>query len=281
MADQHRYPPPRGDEADLFRSFNDELMQHLRRTIGESNPHVIEDAAAFSWAQFMAHQPDRDRNWRGWLYRTAQRKAWELEGERRKHVDIGDTASSQDYFFSLRQAVQPDPFEMRDALEEAFELLERLPERLRRVALLRALGMECSDIGELTGDSKVRVDQLLWRADLHIYEALEERHRTERATPSPRADRLAELEANPPGWLVERIGRAPRAVRRNVAQSETRRLWRRAALALNDLREVAGPEFDEPQRVDLDFTKLQARAAAAMDALNASRGRHARRGLDR
>src|SRR4051812_22709742 len=129
---------------------------------------------------------------------------------------------------------RPDPYATHLEVGEAFDVLERLPERLRRVALLRALGMRHKDIGELTGDSPTRVGQLVARANVHIYEILEERAQAREDLPV-RAQRLVDLEQRPPEWLVDEIGKPPRLTRRDTSLSETRRAWRRAALALDDL----------------------------------------------
>jgi hypothetical protein len=110
-------------------------------------------------------------------------------------------------------AVDPrDEYALRDGVEDAFSILERLSPRLRRVAMLRALGPRHREIGELTGDSPVRVAQLISRASFEIYEVLAERsHEIEHV--SRRAQRLWELERDQPSWLTERIGRAPRSRR--------------------------------------------------------------------
>src|SRR5919202_3848100 len=100
MADQHRYPPARGDEAELFRDYNDELMRTVARTVGWSTPQVIEDACSFAWMKFMQCQPDRRMNWRGWMFRTAQRKAWELEAEQREIRSLDEDAHEQDRTFA-------------------------------------------------------------------------------------------------------------------------------------------------------------------------------------
>jgi DNA-directed RNA polymerase specialized sigma24 family protein len=71
----------RGDEADLFLAYNDELVRTVRGCV-VGHPADIEDACAFAWVQFMRYQPDRDRHWRGWLVRTAQREAWRLTARR-------------------------------------------------------------------------------------------------------------------------------------------------------------------------------------------------------
>lgn len=76
-----RAKPQQGDEARLFAQFNDELMQLVGRSV-RTSPEVIEDACSIAWAQFLAHQPDRARPWKGWLFRTAQREAWRLGRQR-------------------------------------------------------------------------------------------------------------------------------------------------------------------------------------------------------
>jgi DNA-directed RNA polymerase specialized sigma24 family protein len=76
MPDSHDFPPAHGDEAELFRQFHATLMRSVARAVGTSTSEVVEDACAFAWAAFLEHQPARDRNWRGWLYRTAERQAW-------------------------------------------------------------------------------------------------------------------------------------------------------------------------------------------------------------
>jgi hypothetical protein len=62
MAASDSRPGARGDEAELFRAYNDELLRIVSRGVRDVSPQTIEDACAFAWAQFMVHQPDRDRN---------------------------------------------------------------------------------------------------------------------------------------------------------------------------------------------------------------------------
>ena len=72
----------RGDEPELYLAFNHELVKSIARDV-RATPEDIEDACSFAWIQFFRYQPDRDRNWKGWLYRTAQRETWRLNAERR------------------------------------------------------------------------------------------------------------------------------------------------------------------------------------------------------
>src|SRR4051794_32656947 len=96
MADQDLRPPARGDEAELFEAYSHELIRSVAGAVIKTTPQVIEDACAFAWAQFMEHQPDRDRNWRGWLFRTAQREAWRLQREIGEPLPIRDVEEEAD-----------------------------------------------------------------------------------------------------------------------------------------------------------------------------------------
>src|ERR1700710_948349 len=72
MADE--YKPQQGDEAELFALYNDQLMRRVARVV-RTSPDIIEDACSIAWAQFLRHQPDRNREWRAWLsgLRSAKR----------------------------------------------------------------------------------------------------------------------------------------------------------------------------------------------------------------
>jgi DNA-directed RNA polymerase specialized sigma24 family protein len=236
MGDRDRVVGLRGDEAELFRGFNDELVRRIGSYVIHDDPEVIVDACGFAWAQLMRHQPDRDSNWQGWLFRTAAREAWRLSRESRRDrsaiVDLGSDV--------LAEEVSPvDEIEMRQDVVDALSVLAQLDLRLQRVALLRALGFKHPEIAELTGESEVPVDHLLVRAYEAMREILAERTRGERRS-SPRAARLWELEHEPPSWLVDRIGLPRRASHKHGVETE-RRSWRRAALALGDYRAALRP----------------------------------------
>jgi DNA-directed RNA polymerase specialized sigma24 family protein len=238
MADQDPRPPARGDEAELFEAFSHELIRSVAGAVIKTTPQVVEDACAYAWAQFMEHQPDRDRNWRGWLFRTGQREAWRLQRE------IGDSMPIRDVEEEAGNNWVPvdphDQYAIRDGVEDAFSVLEHLSPRLQQIAMLRALGLRHAEISAITGDTPTRVAQLIAQANMRIYEHLEERSLdTERL--SPRAKRLWELERDQPRWLTSRIGRVPQSTRRSASQSEKRRAWRRAALALDDYRRSSIP----------------------------------------
>src|SRR5262249_50384182 len=79
MANSNPRPQLLGDEAELFRDYNDHLMRQIDRHVTTSSPHTVEDACSFAWAQFLRYQPNRSDNWRGWLFQTAIREAWLIE----------------------------------------------------------------------------------------------------------------------------------------------------------------------------------------------------------
>ena len=173
-------------QADLFEAHNPELIRTVAGAMFRMTPQVIEDACAFAWAQFMEHQPDRDRNWQGWLFRTAQREAWRLERESGNPLPVRDT---EDQLGGWAPVDPRDQYAIRDGVEDAFSVLEHLSPRLQRIALLRALGMRHAEISEITGDTSTRVAQLIAQANTRIYEHLEERSLDTKHLP-PRAKRL-------------------------------------------------------------------------------------------
>src|SRR4051794_30202678 len=236
MADQRT---PHGDEAELFRTYNATLMRDVARSVTLADPGVVEDACSFAWMQFMQHQPDRERNWHGWMFRAAQREAWRLEGL--AHADRPLRTSEDERKTDYGEAIDPRNYQAISLdVDEALSIVHELPPRLQRIAMLRALGLKYSEISEITGDSPSRVGVLVTRANLQVYEIIAERARHERAS-SPRAERLWQLERQQPKWLVDELGRLPRVTHRNTDSLSTRRrAWRRAALALDDLREAVG-----------------------------------------
>jgi RNA polymerase sigma factor (sigma-70 family) len=239
MADQRTRAGARGDEADLFRAYNLDLMRLVANGLHGSTPEVVEDACSFAWAQFMRHQPDRGQNWRGWLYRTAQREAWALSRESREAKPL--RTAEEERLTEFADVADPrDPHALNARVSEALSIVRQLPPRLQRIAMMRALGLRYREIGELTGDTVTRVAQLVAQANAQIYDIIAERAHHERES-APRAERLWQLEHEQPAWLVEQLGRVPRSYNRRLSLGTRLRTWRRAALALDDLRELVGP----------------------------------------
>ena len=196
MAASDRYPPARGDEAELFRDFNDELMRLIGHAVHHCTPQIIEDACSFAWAEFLRHQPDRGHNWRGWIFRTAQRQAWVLAREARDALPLISSDGSDQR--GVRGAETIDELELRRDVTDALSVLAQIPPRMQRIALLRALGMRHREIAEITGDSPTSVHRLIVTANERIADVLEARAHAERPS-APRAERLWELERHPPG----------------------------------------------------------------------------------
>jgi DNA-directed RNA polymerase specialized sigma24 family protein len=270
MASSDSPPGPRGDEAELFRAYNDELMRVVARSVHGLSQQTIEDAWAFAWTQFFSHQPDRDRNWQGWLVRTAEREAWALS--RREQRQIGFKEFDRATANVPAHVGTPDTFQIQQDVEDAMALIGRLRPRLQRIALMRGLGFRYSDISAITGDSISRIGQLASLANQEIADMLATRRHSVTPT-SPRAHRLSELESSPPEWLTERIGRLPRISRKVAGHSETRR----AALALDDLRCAVGPDdfpavMERPPR-DADLRRYHDSATRALDLLAQTRAR--------
>jgi DNA-directed RNA polymerase specialized sigma24 family protein len=275
MADPNPYPPARGDEAELFRQFNADLMRSINGAVFVSTPSTIEDACAFAWAEFLKYQPSREINWKGWLFRTAQREAWRIERSWRdpdNHLmRNGDDVECRDPRGSVVESI-----EIRHDVEEALQIIAQLEPRLQRVALLRAFKYGYEQIAEVTGDSLTRVHHLATRADGAISEMLMQR-RNERAALPPRAARLWELEQDPPEWLLAKIGPLPKALRKVAGRPLQQRQWRRAAIALDDYRQLTGAEGFEAMTTEPPANPAlkapHAKAVQAMSELLALRNR--------
>jgi RNA polymerase sigma factor (sigma-70 family) len=231
--------PPRGDEAELFVSYNEELRRTVRGAVNTS-PQNIEDACAFAWVQFLAYQPDRDRNWRGWMFRVAEHEAWRLHRKgRATSVELHEEWSNSGGWADRDTW---DAVQQKHDLDEAVSILRGLPPRHREAAFLQASGYQYDDIALVTGNSRTTVSRLIRRANERIYDALAEQERAQRPLQG-RAGRLDELENDPPKWLVRAIGRPPG--RRAPAAALLQ--WRRAALLIDDYRADIGlRDPDEP-----------------------------------
>src|SRR5690242_9043552 len=168
-------------------------MRTVARHVGTDSSHTIEDAVAFAWERFMVYQPERDRNWQGWLFRTAQRLAWLIERQRLDHVAIRD--SHRD---SESSRAPETTAEIHEDVEAALEVLKQLPLRLQRVSMLRALGFNHREISEATGDSMTRVNVLVRSVNDKLSDLHEDRLR-EQPPVSTRAGRLPRARAGTTG----------------------------------------------------------------------------------
>jgi hypothetical protein len=112
---------PHYDEAALFAEHGRELIAKFTRSVRATSSDV-EDACSFAWVQFIRHQPSRDREWRGWLFRTAQREAWRLTAQDRDAVRI---VGEDELGAGRVLSAVPDP---RDRGAERLEFQEALEE---------------------------------------------------------------------------------------------------------------------------------------------------------
>ncbi len=150
----------RGDEPDLFLAFNDELTRRVRSAV-RADPADVEDACSFAWVQFFRHQPDREREWRGWLFRTAQREAWRLNAQ---HLAERPMLHDTDVYGVDSEHVAADPhdaYEERLQFQAALEELRKLPEHLRAVVLINSMVGRHAKVAEILGVSRQRVGYLL------------------------------------------------------------------------------------------------------------------------
>jgi RNA polymerase sigma factor (sigma-70 family) len=268
-----------GDEEELFQSFNAELHRDVGRAVRASDADV-EDACAYAWAQFLRYQPDRDRNWRGWLYRVATREAIRLSRIDTHTLPIFRT---NEFFESeAKGVVEPidprqDLADKRIDLHDALVMLSRVPGRRKEAAVLKLIGLSYGEIADALDITPTAVNRLLVEARLHIYEQLAQ-HRAPSTRDRPRVARLAELEQNPPLWLSAKIGPVPSA--RHPA---AKLAWRRAALALDDYRRDYGMrslvEWARP--TDRDEAARFDRAERAIAEVHAKRDRFLDRFRDR
>src|ERR1700750_409189 len=144
MADPDTRPQLLGDEAELFRDFNDTLMRQIDRHVTTSSPQTVEDACAFAWAQFLRYQPDRSQNWKSWLFQTAQREAWLIERKARGHAAL--RSFEWEHPQLTVQVGGPGPMQQHDDVQDALELIGQLRSRLQPIALMRALGLTHAEI---------------------------------------------------------------------------------------------------------------------------------------
>src|SRR3954453_1981363 len=229
------WPRPHGDEAELFRQFHATLRRIVNSRVNTS-PDIVEEACAFAWQAFMRYQPDRNRAWRAWMVVTAEREAW-----RQHRIEVGHLArlDARDDEVIVEPLDPRDVYAEREALREVLDLLAQVPEARRSAKGLHVTGFTYAEIAELLGISHTRVNHYIDDANA-IMREMHARSAPEQVPRTPRAVRLRQLEHSPPDWLLAAIGRIPGS----VMGPEVKLLWRRAALALDDYRRIAGRELE-------------------------------------
>jgi DNA-directed RNA polymerase specialized sigma24 family protein len=227
----------RGDELDLYLEFHAELVDNLAAAV-RATQEDIEDACSFAWVQFFRYQPDRDREWKGWLYRTARREAWRLNAQSHR-AGLRIVPDGEERHRSLVR----EPADPRDRLGERLEFLAALdelrdlPKNLRTVVIYRSQVSRHRDVAELMGINTARVGQLMQQVGVRLQERAERRAELERPVANPRAACLRELQLEPPKWLTEAIGTEPTL---GKSAGGAVLAWRRAALAVDDYRRDGG-----------------------------------------
>jgi DNA-directed RNA polymerase specialized sigma24 family protein len=273
-----RRPGLVGDEAELFREFHPRFVRILQRRTNAPR-EVVDDACAFAWQQFLQHQPDRDRNWRAWLVRTAEREAWRLNGVEASHQtwSIEDVECAP---AALDIADDHDHAAIRLRLRAALEAFARLPDRRRDIKTLQITGFSYAEIAEMRGLTYTRVNHVLAEANAMLREQ-QGRGAAAQSGGPPRAVRLGELEREPPRWLRKAIGRVPSVTNDGRAVLA----WRRAALAIDDYRRQYGRGLgDDPlgeRPADREAARTFDLARSAIERVVEARSRMARRGLER
>jgi RNA polymerase sigma factor (sigma-70 family) len=278
------FPPLRGDEDELIRSYSPVLERRLAWAVNTSAANR-EDAIAFAWTVFLRRQPDRDGPWRAYLATIARNEAIDLDRRDRDHGTLTrgpDHPVPPDTDRAPPERPIADPHDrhtQRLELSDAVALLAQLPERPRQVAFLRAHGLPWREIQELTGLTRSQLNRQLARANRALEQLLDDRRNAERPLP-PRAARLRSLEQDPPGWLTDELGRPPTG---RHARAEALREWRRAALAIDRYRSQLGitdPASALGER-PADPAAGRAHADAARQIDRARRSRHCQLGLER
>jgi DNA-directed RNA polymerase specialized sigma24 family protein len=269
--------PLRGDEAELFRDFNGQFVR-LVQSRTNAPREIVDDACGFAWQQFMRHQPDRDRNWRGWLITTAEREAWRLREIEAGHLSlsVGDGGESATWDVPDRR----DDVPIRTQLREALSALAQVPARRREIKALQITGFSYEEICEMRGLTYTRVNRMIAEANAVLREE-QGREAAMRIRVSPRAARLSELEDKPPVWLRSAIGRRPAL----TGDPRAVLAWRRAALAIDDYRRVHGRRLgDDPlgeRPRDPEPARAFDLASAAIRQAVQARGRERGIGLGR
>ena len=193
---------------------------------------VVEDACSFAWVEFFRYQPDRDRNWKGWLVTVAKREAWRLNGlELREREAVRGEDLPMDLVDPRDR--HAEVLEFRAAIEE----LRKLPPLLQEVVVIQFAGQPAPGRGRLDGSQPAARRVPAYPGCAAGRAAQRGAAEEERPVASPRAARLRELEESPPEWLTNAIGRRPG---RTKSDSSIVLAWRRAAMVIDDFRQSHG-----------------------------------------
>ena len=258
-------PPQRGDEHALFERYGDRLRRVTSFAVNTS-PEIIDDACAFAWVQLLAHQPDRETLF-SWLRTVARREAVRLDGAARGIAPLDEEGAAP------QLVARRGTTEEAEGLLEVQDRLQNLPRRQREIVFLHATGWQYDEIAERLGVTSTRVGQLMSRAGARMREM----DIDELGVRSPRAERLQQIERDPPSYIVASIGRPPRADPKRGGE-ELRLEWKRLALVIEDYRSAhevthpvlpLGPDDGLPARA-----RLARRISQFREQRGLSRGMH-------
>src|SRR4051794_16983187 len=126
----------RGDEADLYRSYEVALRAAVRHHVNTSDA-VVEDACSFAWLQLMRHQPNRDTVF-AWLRTVAIREAWRLHAQAVRELP-------SDLIYADHYA-RPDQLPSTIDARQLVDAISRLGPKQRLVLMLFLSGHSYAEI---------------------------------------------------------------------------------------------------------------------------------------
>lgn len=142
----------------LFVAHAEALRTHVARQVN-STDDVLDEACAFAWVQLLSH-PDVDLAdpsrvyW--WLYRTAQRQAWQLHKRTRRELPAGHPLPSGCDRFSTVPDASVDLEQQIEDREELRELHTLRP-AVRDTIVLHACGYSYTEIRNRMGVSATTI----------------------------------------------------------------------------------------------------------------------------
>lgn len=157
-----REAPPlrllRGDESDLFETYNSRLRTSVYRAVNVSEA-IVDDACSYAWEELLRIQPRRDVIFR-WLRTTAIREAWRLRDRTERDL-LSHTP--EDYHPGLSDKTITVTY-----AHELVDMIRSLPPHQARILMMIALGHRHRDISARLGISTRSVRKAVRRARDHI-----------------------------------------------------------------------------------------------------------------
>lgn len=149
----------RGDEADLFRTYEVALRAAVRFNVNAPD-EIIEDACSYAWLELCRRQPRRD-NIFAWLRVVAVRKAWrDRDLEQREGLRLAaDLEDREPLRLDLVHEVRA---------REALRALAALPPRQRAYLTLIVSGHSYDEVARRHGVTSRTVNRQVGRARRHL-----------------------------------------------------------------------------------------------------------------